>query len=218
MASDSIASLSDSALLAMATNLHDTIFTTPANYGQAPAYVTNLNNAVEAFSTALGEHVSAQATAKMKTVTKNDTRSTLESLIRDARVSAKAAKISEANTTQMGIPSGGSKVPTNATVPAVSVDTSERLRHKLDWTDADAPGNKKKPRGAIGAEIWVKIDGPPPGNEADCVFLTLDAFTPYVKEYSPTDAGKMAHYMLRWSMRDGSVSAWAETVSATITG
>jgi hypothetical protein len=70
----------------------------------------------------------------------------------------------------------------------------------------------------MGAEIWVKIDGPPPGNEQDCVFLTLDSSTPYMKEYSPTDAGKMAHYMIRWRMQDGSVSAWGETVSATITG
>lgn len=31
------------------------------------------------------------------------------------------------------------------------------------------------------------------------------------------DGGKMAHYMLRWRMRDGSTGAWGETVSATIT-
>ena len=42
--------------------------------------------------------------------------------------------------------------------------------------------------------------------------------TPYVAEYDGADAGKMAHYMLRWRMRDGSTTAWAETVSATITG
>jgi len=64
----------------------------------------------------------------------------------------------------------------------------------------------------------VKIDGPPPADEKDVVFLTLDAFTPYVAEYGGDRAGKTAHYMLRWRMRDGSVGAWGETVSATITG
>ncbi|MEQ1763968.1 MAG: hypothetical protein ABL984_12595, partial [Pyrinomonadaceae bacterium] len=142
----------------------------------------------------------------------------LEARVRDARLMAKAAKIPEGTYTQMGIPSGGGKAPTTATIPAASVDTSERLRHTISWTDADTPDNRKKPRGAMGAEIWVKIDGPPPGNEADCTFLTLDAFTPYVAEYAPANVGKMAHYMLRWRMRDGSVSAWGETVSATITG
>lgn len=59
---------------------------------------------------------------------------------------------------------------------------------------------------------------PSAGNEKDCVFLSLDTLTPYTAEYEPVDAGKTAHYMLRWSMRDGSVTAWGETVSATITG
>jgi len=51
-----------------------------------------------------------------------------------------------------------------------------------------------------------------------CQFPTLDAFTPYLAEYDGTAAGKMAHYVLRWRMRDGSVGAWSATVSATVTG
>jgi hypothetical protein len=64
----------------------------------------------------------------------------------------------------------------------------------------------------------VKIDGPPPGDEKDCQFLALDRNTPYLMEYDASQAGKTAHYMLRWQLRDGSRSAWGETVSATITG
>jgi hypothetical protein len=36
-------------------------------------------------------------------------------------------------------------------------------------------------------------------------------------EYLPEHAGKTAHYLLRWHFRDGSKSAFRETVSATIT-
>jgi len=57
-----------------------------------------------------------------------------------------------------------------------------------------------------------------PGSEKECVFLTLDAFTPYLAEYDAVDSNKTAHYMVRWRLRDGSVSAWGETISATITG
>jgi hypothetical protein len=49
------------------------------------------------------------------------------------------------------------------------------------------------------------------------VFLGLDTKTPYVAHFEPEDAGKTAYYMLRWLMADGSVSAWGETISATIT-
>jgi len=55
-------------------------------------------------------------------------------------------------------------------------------------------------------------------NEKDCWFLALDSATLYLPEYSGSDAGKIAHYMLRWRMQDGSLGPWGETVSATITG
>ena len=71
--------------------------------------------------------------------------------------------------------------------------------------------------GAMGVEIWCKLDGPPPTDEKDCTFLTLDAFTPYLATYPGGDGGKIAHYMLRWRLRDGATLAWGETVSATIT-
>jgi len=70
----------------------------------------------------------------------------------------------------------------------------------------------------MGCEIWVKLDGPPPTDEKDCSFLTLDSAPPYLAEYDGAQAGKMAHYMMRWRMRDDSVGACGETVSATVTG
>ena len=71
---------------------------------------------------------------------------------------------------------------------------------------------------ALGADIYVKLDGPPPTDASQCTFLTTDSKTPYMAEYDGSDAGKMAHYMLRWRMRDGTTGAWGETVSAPITG
>jgi hypothetical protein len=70
----------------------------------------------------------------------------------------------------------------------------------------------------MGAEIWVKLGDTAPGNEKDCAFLAVDSASPYVASYDPTDAGKIAHYMLRWRMNDGTLGTWGETVSATITG
>lgn len=218
MPADSIASLSDSELLAMATNMLSKVNSSPTTYGLTVTYAAELDAKRDQFNTELNDHVTKQADAKAQTLKKDNARSVLESIIRDGRNLAKAAKIPEAVYAELGIPSGSAPAPSNVTVPSALIDMRERLRHKLSWTDAASLDNKKKPRGVMGAEIWVKIGDPPPGNEKDCVFLTLDAFTPYVAEYDPADAGKMAHYMIRWRMRDGSVSAWGETVSATITG
>ncbi len=39
-----------------------------------------------------------------------------------------------------------------------------------------------------------------------------------VAEYDETEAGKKAHYMLRWINKKGETGPWSQTVSATITG
>ncbi len=90
----------------------------------------------------------------------------------------------------LGIPVQSEKAPANATRPAVRVDTGQRLQHTIHWTEEATPDNKRKPRGAMGAEIWAKFDGPPPIDETECTFLTLDAFTPYKKNIPEQTAAK----------------------------
>ncbi len=142
----------------------------------------------------------------------------LESAIRNIRNVAKSGGTTDANMATLGIPSPSVHAPSTASVPALTVNTSERLRHKLSWTDAATPDNKRKPRGAMGAEIWIKIDGAPPTDESECRFLTLDSKTPYTAEFDGSDPVKMSQYLVIWRMTDASVSAWGDTVSATITG
>jgi hypothetical protein len=162
--------------------------------------------------------VAAQAAARSKTQAKEQARRDLIHALRSLRNVAKAAGTSDSDMQSLGMPAGASEPAPTATVPVGAVDTSQRLRHTLSWTDAGAAGNKRRPRGAMGCEIWFKMDGAPPTDEKDCTFLTLDSATPYVAEFDGADAGKMVHYLMRWRMRDGAVGAWGETVSATVTG
>lgn len=215
---DSISAATDTQLVAIATQAHSIMSTSMGAYpGITAAMLTELETRRDDFDADLTAHIATQAQAKSKTETKNIQRGKLEDELRKLRNIAKAGGADSAAMAGLGIPAAESGAPPSATIPIVKVDTSERLRHTVAWNDADTPNNKKKPIGTMGAEIWVKVDGPPPGNEAECTFLSLDAFTPYLAEYDAADAGKNAHYMLRWRMRDGSVGAWSETVSATIT-
>jgi hypothetical protein len=190
----------------------------PAKYFSTAAVVAQLTTDKNTFGTDLTAHVAAQAAAKAATTTKDAARAVLEAIIRSIRNIANANKVKQSDIDALGIPASSGAAPSNATVPAGAVNTSERLRHTISWTDAASLDNKRKPRGVMGCEIWLKLDGPPPIDESECTFLTLDSKTPYLSEYPGTDAGKMAHYLLRWRMSDGSVSALGETVSATITG
>jgi len=46
----------------------------------------------------------------------------------------------------------------------------------------------------------------------------LDSATPYLAEYPGAQAGKMAHYLLRWASTRGEKGPWSEVTSATIVG
>ncbi len=210
--------LSDADLLEVLNQVIGALTPDPTEFGSSAGVVTSLTTFSTDFGTDLAAHIAAQAAAKSATATKEAKRVEVEAAIRNVKNVAKAYGTKESQMAELGIPAQNNAAPSTATVPAAAVNTSERLRHTLSWTDAASLDNKRKPRGVMGAEIWVKLDGPPPTDEKECIFLTLDAFTPYLAEYAGSEAGKMAHYMLRWRMRDGAVSAWGETVSATITG
>ena len=215
---DSIASASDSELIDIATQTFNAMNGNLGNYpGVTAQQVSDLKALNDTFATDLTAHVAAQAAAKSQTQTKEASRKFVEDQLRVLRNTSKSAGASEADMAALGIPVSSAKAPATATRPAARVDTSQRLQHTIHWTEEATPDNKRKPIGAMGAEIWAKYDGPPPVDETECTFLTLDASTPYLKTYSGTDGGKMAHYLIRWRMRDGSTGPWAETVSATIT-
>ena len=43
-------------------------------------------------------------------------------------------------------------------------------------------------------------------------FLALDTRTPYRADWTGADAGKIAHYLLRWVNTRGEKGPWSETV------
>ena len=207
------------ACILVATPTFNAINGNLANYpGVTQQMIDDLQTFTNTFSTDLTTHVASQAQAKADRLTKDASRDPVESQLSTVRNLSKAGGSTEAAMSATGIPVASSKAPVSVTRPAARVDTSQRLQHTIHSSDEATPDNKKKPRGAMGAEIWEKFDGLPPPDETEYTFLTLDAFTPYVKDYPGSDAGKMAHYLVRWRMSDGSLNAWGETVSATITG
>jgi hypothetical protein len=161
----------------------------------------------------------AMSAAKKAARTKKDAiRANGERLLRRVRRMSKAGGASESAMKALGTEHSTARTRTEAGVPQSHVDTSRRFEHTIHWTDDLTPDSKRKPLGAMGVEIWIKIDGDPPRDESDCRFLTTAAMTPFVGHFDGAETGKMAHYLLRWRFRDGGTSGWGKTVSATITG
>jgi hypothetical protein len=218
---DFISDKSDAGLVNLAEQFFNTLNGAPTVYGATAAQAADLDTKRKSYADELAAHLAAQSEARTQRAVKDERRDVLEEVLRDlARIAKAVPGITEAQLTALGIPAAGSagQTPSTATRPAAQVDTSERFKHTINFTDEATPTNKRKPSGVVGAEIYAKIDGAPPVDYKQCAFIALDTATPYVIEYEAAEVGKMAHYMLRWLLKDGSHSGWSETASATITG
>ena len=169
-------------------------------------------------------NVTAQQAAQSARQAKDDSRDALESLIRALvkRLQVSSA-VDDTERAALGI-TVSDKIRTAAgditTRPIGVVDTSQRLRHEIRFSDEATPTKRAKPAGVMGCEIWVKVlpagEAAPSGADG-LSFLSLDTASPYIAEYDGANGGKTAHYMLRWVKSSGDKGPWSETVSATIT-
>ena len=173
-----------------------------ANLGLVILDLTSIFSAQAAWTPSLTAHVAAQANAQSARATKDANRTALEVLIRAlVRRLQASPSVSDAERAALGITvpdSGATAAASPTTRPLCEVDTSQRLRHTIDFTDEGTPTRKAKPAGVLGAEIWVKIGPTPPVHPGELTFLAVDTRSPYTRDYPGSEGGKQAHYMLRW--------------------
>ncbi len=81
------------------------------------------------------------------------------------------------------------------------------------------PKSRARPKGVLGAEVWVKLvdaGQPAPTDPAVLSFLTLTTRPTVRTEFKAMDGGKTAVYMLRWVNTRGEKGPWSEICSATV--
>jgi hypothetical protein len=168
------------------------------------------------------DHLTAQAAAQNARQRKDNAREVFESAIRALVIRLQASpSVSDGERAGLGItvpdaintPIGA---PTSR--PILAVDTSQRLRHTIAFSDEATPNSRAKPDGARGCEIFVKLGGAAPLDLSECTYLATDTRTPYVTEFDGSDANKLAHYIGRWVSTRGEPGPISETVSATVGG
>jgi len=190
--------------------------------GVAPATATALTNGLSDWTDNFAAHQTAQTNAQAARATKDTARETLTNL---ARPTIQMIQANPAVTDEQRVGAGlpirdatRTRVAVPTTRPVGQVDTSQRLQHTISWRDESAPNSKAKPAGVRGAEIWLYIGPTPPADPSLAHFVALDTASPYVLVHDAADAGKLAHYLLRWVNTRSEPGPWSETISATITG
>ncbi|MBA7478037.1 hypothetical protein ES707_13452 [subsurface metagenome] len=193
--------------------------------GIAPPDIVPILAGKADFAAKLSANVAAQQAAQSARQAKDDARDELEAAVRQlVRQLQVSSAVDDAERAALGI-----TVPDRirtatagdiTTRPVGVVDTSQRLRHEIRFSDEATPTRRAKPAGIMGCEIWVKVAAtgePAPTSADELRFITLDTASPYIAEFDGADGGKTAHYMLRWVKSSGEKGPWSETVSATIT-
>ncbi|HEX8069661.1 MAG TPA: hypothetical protein VF546_06905 [Pyrinomonadaceae bacterium] len=184
--------------------------------------LAELTTLTTTFKTSVTEAQQAQTTLDAKIQAKRLAREAVETSVR-ARVRLIQAQpgLTDADRAELRLPARDtSRTPAGApaTRPVLTVDTSERLRHRLDYRDSATPRSRAKPRGVAACQIYRFVGPNAPTDPAQFTLLTVDQTTPHTVQYNGADAGHTAHYLARWVSTQDETGPWSDTVSATITG
>ena len=200
----------------------DTAAAAPGQYGLTPQDITELQAAQNGWAKAYPAHQSAQLTAVAARQAKDESREALEAALRSSirKVNA-GTTVSNALRAALGLPPHEESRSPNqapATHPLGRIEHRGALRQEIHWTDADTPRSRRKPAGVIGCELWLKVGDGAPSNEEGCTLVALDTASPYLCEHEAADAGKTAHWLLRWVSTRGEKGPFGPVVSAKING
>lgn len=192
-----------------------------AELGITGAQIAALGALQTTWNASLAAHQQAQIDAKTRTKEKLADRKAMEEALRPiVSFIQDSATTTDAMRQAMGLTVSGGAVPSDAEIseekPLPIIDMGSRMKHVIRVNTVTSTGTKRaRPAGMIGCELWRKIGETPSGVD-DMEYVGIVKKTPYVIEYSDAEAGKMAHYAMRWINGRGEPGSWSETESATI--
>jgi hypothetical protein len=106
------------------------------------------------------------------------------------------------------------------------VQTRQRLTHQprpgaapKGAPDESTPTRRARPKGVLGAEVWVKlIDAgqPAPTDPNALAFLTMATKPTIRADFRAGDGVKTAVFMARWVNTRGEKGPWSEITTATV--
>ena len=196
-----------------------------------------LQDALEVWNTDYAAHVAAQQQAQGARRAKDAARAALEAQVRPVANFVQSWRgTTDADRAALGItvrPAKGTPAPTPVTRPLALVESGQRLLHQLRLVDEATPTRRARPRGVLGAEVWVKLVDPPtadapagatPGasvgdparDPSSFTFLTMTTRPSFRAEFKADQGGKTAAYMARWVNTRGEKGPWSEVTTATV--
>lgn len=119
--------------------------------------------------------------------------------------------------TVRGTRAGGTTVPPSA--PLIAAEHAARFTHRLRFVPPEGQDGIQKPRGVMGAELYVALsppNSPPPSNEEDFKYVRAITRDGVRITFPSEQAGLIAYYRARWLTRTGDVGGWSPNTTAMV--
>ncbi|MBS0190565.1 MAG: hypothetical protein JSR52_05390 [Planctomycetes bacterium] len=198
--------------------------------GLDPTDLKPLETALAEWNKDYPAHVAAQNAAEAARQSKDAAKRGLERQIRPITAFVQSyPKTTDADRATIGITvkdTGATPTPAPASRPLLLVESGSRLTHRLrifDERGADGDGagspRKARPRGTLGAEVYVALvtsRQTPPADFAAYNFVRTVTRGGAELTFKSEQGGLNAAYLARWVSATGEPGPWSETVTATV--
>ena len=182
-----------------------------------------LKEALSAWNAAYPKHVAAQNAAEAARQSKDAAKRELERQIRPVSAFVQSyPKTTDADRATIGLTvkdTGAAPTPAPTSRPLLLIDAGSRLTHRLRLVDESTPTRSARPRGTLGAEVYVALVAPrqtPPADLASYKFVRTVTRGGAEVSFPSEQGGLSAAYLVRWVSATGEPGPWGETVTATV--
>ena len=191
--------------------------------GLDPADLKPLETALAEWNKDYPKHVAAQNAAEAARQNKDAAKRELERQIRPVTAFVQSyPKTTDADRATIGITvkdTNATPTPAPASRPLLLIDSGNRLTHRLRLVDESTPTRAARPRGTLGAEVYVALVGAretPPADPSVYKFVRTVTRGGAEVAFPNEQGGQTAAYLVRWVSATGEPGPWSETTTATI--
>lgn len=182
-----------------------------------------LKEALSAWNAAYPKHIAARNAAEAARQSKDAAKRELERQIRPISAFVQSyPKTTDADRATIGISvrdTGGPPTPAPTSRPLLLIDAGSRLTHRLRLVDESTPTRSARPRGTLGAEVYLALvpaRETPPADPSVYKFIRTVTRGGAEVAFPAEQGGLNAAYLVRWVSATGEPGPWSETVTATV--
>lgn len=212
----------DADLDVWAANFSQRLSASPESFGATAPEAEQVAGLVEAFHLALSVALNPQSRTKPAVAFKDQARRELTGALRPlARRIQAFAGLTDAARADLGLSIPGDRPVSGSAIdspPLLIVQRQVGFRARVLIRDAAGRTSRQKPRGTLGAGLWIKLGDEAPVGTDECRFAALATASQTTLQFANNTNGQLAWLIARWFNTKGQQGPPSAAVRFRIAG